>query len=62
MASLVVALTWMWRTPFPYERVDRLSLGVISVWYEIVGWLVVDHAVFAVGQLIILWLAMYCGN
>lgn len=58
----VVAITWIWRIWFPYELDIHPIRDFLPAWYEFIGCFVVDNIVFAAGQLVILWLAIYRGN
>lgn len=62
MVFPVVTVTWIWRTPFPYDEIDRPTLSDLSVWYEFIGWFVVNNALFAADQLAIVWIAIHRGN
>ncbi|KAL4884956.1 hypothetical protein BJY04DRAFT_214839 [Aspergillus karnatakaensis] len=55
---LFVALSWVWRITFPWEKVEYVSFNVLRVWFEMIGWIATDNAIFAVGQGVILLLAL----
>lgn len=48
----LLAVTWPWRLGFPsWEGFDGMFLPhLIYAWYQVVGFLPVDHAVFACAQ------------
>ncbi|KAF7587810.1 hypothetical protein BBP40_006691 [Aspergillus hancockii] len=54
----LVALSWVFRIRFPYERIDQITPSVLFHWYQAVGWAAVDNAVFAFMQFILLWLSL----
>ncbi|KAF2268064.1 hypothetical protein CC78DRAFT_530455 [Lojkania enalia] len=53
----VVAVSWIMRVEFPYGGLDRVSFGVFSTWYQLVGWAALDSAIFALVQAALLWIA-----
>ncbi|KAH8689502.1 hypothetical protein BGW36DRAFT_433501 [Talaromyces proteolyticus] len=53
---IVVAITLTFRLPFPYDMFDMLRISAWVSWYQMVGWIIFDNAIFAVGQAAILWL------
>ncbi|KAL2870899.1 uncharacterized protein BJX67DRAFT_210239 [Aspergillus lucknowensis] len=57
----LVALSWIWRVPFPWERVDYLSLRLLSTWYGSVGWIAVDNGIFGLGRALLLVMALRRG-
>ncbi|KAJ5199827.1 hypothetical protein N7491_009376 [Penicillium cf. griseofulvum] len=58
---MLVSVTWIWSLPFPYEKFSRrdLNWASLSVWYGVIGWIISDSFVFAVGQAGLLLLALY---
>jgi hypothetical protein len=48
----LLALSWLWRLRWPGSGVMIVS------WYQCVGFVSVDHAVFAVVQGVLLWIAV----
>lgn len=48
----LLALSWLWRLRWPGPGV------MIATWYQCVGFVSVDHAVFAVVQAVLLWIAV----
>ncbi|KAL2010333.1 hypothetical protein VTN00DRAFT_6140 [Thermoascus crustaceus] len=46
------------RVRFPYEKIDRITLNILITWYQAVGCAAIDNAIFAIGQAVLLWLAM----
>ncbi|KAL2823010.1 hypothetical protein BJX63DRAFT_3611 [Aspergillus granulosus] len=58
---IVLAISWIFRVVFPLPLLDSASwrdFDVLKVWYELVGSIAVDNAVFGIGQGILLFLAM----
>jgi hypothetical protein len=54
-----LALSWVWRIPFPWEEVEYPRFQVLQAWYSMVGWVAVDNGIFAVGQGVLLLVAMW---
>ena len=52
----LVAISWITRTQFPYERIGGTTFWVLASWYQLVGWIVIDNAIFALGQAFLLWI------
>jgi hypothetical protein len=52
-----VVLSWIVRVEYPI--MERVSLRILQYWYQSVGWVAVDNAVFAVTQFVLLCLAMH---
>lgn len=54
-----IAIAWIGRLGFPWDKVDEFgpSLGLLTYWYQWVGWVTVDSAIFAVAQGVLFWLA-----
>jgi hypothetical protein len=52
----VVALSWLFRLVFPWNE-HLINLGGLLMWYQYVGWVAVDNAIFAVAQAVLYWLA-----
>lgn len=63
MVFTLVALSWVLRVNFPYERFSEIPLefllSSLQTWYELVGWAAVDNAIFAVVQAILLCSVRY---
>ncbi|PYI12925.1 hypothetical protein BO99DRAFT_397778 [Aspergillus violaceofuscus CBS 115571] len=56
----LVSVTLVWALPFPYEKLDgEFSWRTFSVWYGVVGWIIVDNFVFALGQAVLLALGLH---
>jgi len=51
----VVTISWTLRVECPYENL--WSVRPLA-WYELVGWVVVDNAIFAIVQAVLLWVAL----
>ncbi|KAH7380164.1 hypothetical protein BKA66DRAFT_571239 [Pyrenochaeta sp. MPI-SDFR-AT-0127] len=51
----ILAISWIGRVRFPFEGFAERFWGLLSTWYELVGWAAVDTGVFALGQAFILW-------
>jgi hypothetical protein len=47
----LLALSWLWRLRWP-------GPGVMASWYQCVGFVAVDHIVFALVQAVLLWIAV----
>jgi hypothetical protein len=59
----VVALVWPARLVFPWHELGgRVTMGVLITWYQLVGFVAVDNAVFALVQAVLLWLIMRRGH
>lgn len=54
-----LAVSWIMRARFPYEKIDRITLNILITWYQAVGWAAVDNAIFAIGQAVLLWLVIH---
>ncbi|KAJ5904642.1 uncharacterized protein N7473_001558 [Penicillium subrubescens] len=55
----LVSVTLIWALPFPYEKSDgEFSWRSFSVWYGVIGWIIVDNFVFALGQAVLLALGL----
>ncbi|KAF2852201.1 hypothetical protein T440DRAFT_497770 [Plenodomus tracheiphilus IPT5] len=55
----LVAVTWITRVAFPYDEVEgKWGVGMLLMWFEMVGWAAVDNGVFAVVQMVLLGIAM----
>ncbi|KAJ6016853.1 hypothetical protein N7451_000232 [Penicillium sp. IBT 35674x] len=49
----------IWTLPFPYESSDgKLSWRSSFIWYGVIGWIIVDNFVFALGQAVLLALGL----
>ncbi|KAJ5951188.1 uncharacterized protein N7479_009601 [Penicillium vulpinum] len=58
----LVSVTWIYCLPFPYEKIDRqrdLNWTAFSVWYGAIGWIIIDSFIFALGQAVLLLLALH---
>ncbi|KAF4220312.1 hypothetical protein CNMCM8980_007811 [Aspergillus fumigatiaffinis] len=56
----LVSVTWIPSLPFPYEKLDgHYNWSTFTVWYGAVGFIIVDSFVFALGQAVLLLLALY---
>jgi hypothetical protein len=57
----LVAVSWVMRVQFPWELLDghKITFGVLITWYEIVGWAAVDNAIFALVQIVLLWIVSH---
>jgi hypothetical protein len=59
--SLVAASWAVGRLTFPWEELvsrQPVTLRVLITWYQLVGWVAVDNAIFAIVQAILLWLKL----
>lgn len=55
----IFAITWPWRLAFSWARFDsRFLPQLIFWWYQVVGFVPVDHAVFAYAQGYLLWMTL----
>jgi hypothetical protein len=56
----VLTIMWPWRLVFPWEEFGRIPFlpHLVNVWYQLVGFVPVDHAVFTGAQGFLLWLAL----
>jgi hypothetical protein len=57
-----VSVTWIYSLPFPYEKFDGqrdLNWATFSIWYGAIGWIIIDSFVFALGQAVLLLLALH---
>ncbi|KAJ5157177.1 uncharacterized protein N7482_008277 [Penicillium canariense] len=56
----LVSVTWIWSLKFPYETWNgEYSWNNFNGWYYTVGWIIFDHFVFALGQAVLLGLALH---
>jgi hypothetical protein len=57
----LIAVSWVMRVKFPWELLDghKITFGVLITWYEIVGWAAVDNAIFALIQIVLLWIVSH---
>jgi hypothetical protein len=62
ITSSLLAPSWLWRLSFPWNEVngDWLDWAVIKAWFQTVGFVSVDYAVFAVAQFALLLVAVRC--
>lgn len=60
----LLAPTWLGRLVFPWEELGagRVNWNVLKAWYQLVGFVAFDHAVFAIAQALLLWLAVRHGR
>ncbi|KAK4170666.1 hypothetical protein QBC36DRAFT_341471 [Triangularia setosa] len=56
----LLALSWPWRLAFPWDEIgsDWLHWAVLKAWFQVAGFVAVDYAVFALGQFVLLWMAV----
>jgi hypothetical protein len=57
----LLALSWLWRLSFHWHEANGnywLNWAVLKVWFEVVGFVSVDYAVFAIAQSMLLWIAV----
>lgn len=54
MTFLLVAVSWIFRVNFPWEKLEQYSLSIFWFWYEVIGWASFDNLVFALVQAV-LW-------
>lgn len=59
----LLALSWPWRLAFPWDQIegDVVNWVVLKAWFQVVGFVAVDYAVFALGQFVLLLIAMRHG-
>jgi hypothetical protein len=60
----LLTLSWPWRLVFIWDEIERedvLKWVVLKAWLEVLGFVAIDHAVFALGQFVLLWLAVRRG-
>ncbi|KAH6842748.1 hypothetical protein B0I37DRAFT_382728 [Chaetomium sp. MPI-CAGE-AT-0009] len=60
----LLAPSWLGRLYFPWDELEPEvgnSAAALKVWFELVGFVPFDHAVFAVAQLVLFWLAVLRG-
>jgi hypothetical protein len=56
----LVSVTWILSLPFPYEKLDgHYDWNTFTVWYGAVGFIIIDSFVFALGQAVLLLLALH---
>lgn len=56
----LVSVTLIWALPFPYEKSDgEFSWHGFTIWYGVIGWIIVDNFVFALGQGVLLALGLH---
>ncbi|KAH8903038.1 hypothetical protein BR93DRAFT_981643 [Coniochaeta sp. PMI_546] len=60
----LLAPTWLGRLVFPWEELGAglVNWNVLKTWYQLVGFVALDHAVFAIVQAFLLWLAVRHGR
>jgi hypothetical protein len=55
----LVSVTWIPSLPFPYEKLEGYyDWNTFTMWYGIVGFIIVDSFVFGLGQAVLLLLAL----
>ncbi|GFF25739.1 hypothetical protein IFM46972_01525 [Aspergillus udagawae] len=55
----LVSVTWIPSLPFPYEKLEgHYDWNTFTVWYGTVGFIIFDSFVFALGQTVLLLLAL----
>ncbi|PVH79612.1 hypothetical protein DL98DRAFT_516030 [Cadophora sp. DSE1049] len=60
---VLVALAWLGRLTFPWDKLEGYSIiSYLTMWYQLVGWVAVDTAIFAVVQGVLFWLASRRGR
>jgi hypothetical protein len=60
----LVTLSWPWRLVFIWDEIGRedvLKWAVLKAWLEVAGFVAVDYAVFALGQFVLLLMAVRRG-
>jgi hypothetical protein len=56
----LVSVTWIWSLAFPYETWNgEYSWNNFFGWYYTIGWIIIDNFVFALGQAVLLVLALH---
>jgi hypothetical protein len=56
----LVSVTWIPSLPFPYEKLEgHYNWNTFTVWYGAVGFIIVDSFAFALGQAVLLLLALH---
>jgi hypothetical protein len=56
----ILAVSWLGRLPFPWKELEvgTVDWAALKLWFGLVGFVPFDYAVFAVGQSMLLWLAV----
>jgi hypothetical protein len=56
----LLAVSWLGRLPFPWKEleVDTVNWAAFKLWFGLVGFVPFDYAVFAMGQSMLLLLAV----
>lgn len=57
----LVSVVWIWCLPFPYEhhlKGHMMSWNLFIIWYGSIGWVIVGSFIFAIGQGMLLALAL----
>lgn len=63
----LLAISWPWRLAFPWDEIwdeikgNVLNWAVLKAWFQVVGFVAVDYAVFGLGQLVLLLIAVRRG-
>jgi len=56
---MLVSVAWIWCLPFPYQDLKgHVNWNTFSNWYGSIGWVIVNSFIFAIGQVILLILAL----
>lgn len=56
----LISVTWIPSLPFPYEKLEgRYNWNTFTVWYGAVGFIIVNSFIFALGQAVLLLLALH---
>ncbi|KAH2721896.1 hypothetical protein KXW77_009639 [Aspergillus fumigatus] len=56
----LVSVTWIPSLPFPYEKLEgHYNWNTFTVWYGAVGFIIIDSFAFALGQAVLLLLALH---
>ncbi|KAH7371846.1 hypothetical protein BKA64DRAFT_268214 [Cadophora sp. MPI-SDFR-AT-0126] len=58
-----VAVAWLGRLAFPWDKLEGYGMiSYLAMWYQLVGWVAIDTAIFAVVQAVLFWLASRRGR
>jgi hypothetical protein len=60
-AFMLSAISWVPRVSVPWDLYldgGHPIIGIINAWYHMVGFVAVDDALFALGQVFLLWLSL----
>ncbi|KAK4155115.1 hypothetical protein C8A00DRAFT_42259 [Chaetomidium leptoderma] len=59
----LLAPAWLGRLVFPWEELGDVPLSLrVLIWFQVVGYVPFDYALFAVSQAVLLWLAVRHGR